>query len=82
MTLHDFDLIATDPDRRPRGRLPHRHGPVRTPVFMPVGTRATVKALPEQLREIGAQIVLANTYTCFYAPEAISSPRRAACTRS
>ncbi len=45
------------------GRLETRHGVVDTPVFMPVGTNATVKALdPDDLHEIGAQIILANTY--------------------
>ncbi len=70
MTLHDFDLIATDPGTAARAGVFHTaHGPVRTPVFMPVGTRATVKGvLPEQLREIGAQIVLANTYHLFLRP--------------
>lgn len=39
------------------------HGPVETPVFMPVGTKATVKAMtPEELEEVGAQIILANTF--------------------
>jgi queuine tRNA-ribosyltransferase len=45
------------------GRLETSHGPVDTPVFMPVGTNATVKALdPDDLHEIGAQIILTNTY--------------------
>ena len=45
------------------GRLETGHGTVETPVFMPVGTQATVKGLtPDQLREAGAQMVLANTY--------------------
>jgi queuine tRNA-ribosyltransferase len=46
-----------------RGRLTTLHGAVETPVFMPVGTQGTVKALtPVHLREIGAQIILGNTY--------------------
>jgi queuine tRNA-ribosyltransferase len=49
--------------RAREGVLHTPHGPVETPVFMPVGTNATVKALdPDDLREIGASIVLANTY--------------------
>jgi len=45
------------------------HGPVRTPAFMPVGTRATVKgALPRDLREIGSQMLLANTYHLHLRP--------------
>jgi queuine tRNA-ribosyltransferase len=45
------------------GQLETPHGPVETPVFMPVGTNATVKALdPDDVREIGARIILSNTY--------------------
>ncbi len=70
MTLHDFDLIATDPATAARSGVFHTaHGPIKTPVFMPVGTRATVKGvLPDQLRDIGAQVVLANTYHLFLRP--------------
>ena len=59
-----FDLISTDTATAARrGRLRTRHGVVETPIFMPVGTQGTVKALtPEHLREIGAQIILGNTY--------------------
>lgn len=46
-----------------RGCLRTRHGEVQTPIFMPVGTQGTVKGLmPEQLRLVGAQIILGNTY--------------------
>jgi queuine tRNA-ribosyltransferase len=49
--------------------LTTRHGVVQTPVFMPVGTQATVKAItPENLRECGAQIILGNTYHLFVRP--------------
>lgn len=70
MTLNEFDLIATDPATAARsGVFNTAHGPVRTPVFMPVGTRATVKGvLPDQLREIGAQVVLSNSYHLFLRP--------------
>ncbi len=59
-----FQLLGTDPATAARrGRLATRHGVIETPMFMPVGTQGTVKALsPAQLREIGAQIILGNTY--------------------
>ncbi|HUL54603.1 MAG TPA: tRNA guanosine(34) transglycosylase Tgt [Opitutaceae bacterium] len=59
-----FTRLQTDPTTAARrGRLATRHGIVETPVFMPVGTQGTVKALtPAHLREIGAQIILGNTY--------------------
>lgn len=59
-----FELLKTDAATAARrGRLQTRHGVVETPVFMPVGTQGTVKALtPAHLREIGAQIILGNTY--------------------
>ncbi len=51
------------------GRLTTPHGSLDTPVFMPVGTNATVKALdPDDLREVGAQIILANTYHLYLRP--------------
>src|SRR3712207_5130767 len=57
-----FELLATDGAAR-RGRLHTAHGPVDTPLFMPVGTQATVKGLtPEQLEQAGARILLGNTY--------------------
>ncbi|MBI2511533.1 MAG: tRNA guanosine(34) transglycosylase Tgt [Opitutae bacterium] len=63
MSAH-FDLLKTDTATAARrGRLRTRHGVIETPIFMPVGTQGTVKALtPAQLREIGAQIILGNTY--------------------
>ncbi|MBI3878057.1 MAG: tRNA guanosine(34) transglycosylase Tgt [Verrucomicrobia bacterium] len=59
-----FDLLRTDSDTKARlGRLRTAHGVVDTPVFMPVGTQASVKALdPRELREMGTQIILGNTY--------------------
>jgi len=51
------------------GEIQTEHGKITTPVFMPVGTKATVKAiLPEQLKEIGAQIILGNTYHLYLQP--------------
>ena len=47
------------------------HGKIETPIFMPVGTRASVKGLaPEEVKNAGAQIILANTYHCFLRPGA------------
>ena len=65
-----FRITATDGMAR-AGVLETAHGPVETPVFMPVGTKATVKAmLPGELRGLGAQIVLANAYHLFFRPGA------------
>ena len=51
------------------GRLTTPHGVVETPVFMPVGTNATVKALdPDDLHEVGAQMILGNTYHLYLRP--------------
>jgi queuine tRNA-ribosyltransferase len=59
-----FELLKTDASTRARlGKLTTPHGVVDTPVFMPVGTQASVKALdPRELREMGTQIILGNTY--------------------
>jgi queuine tRNA-ribosyltransferase len=59
-----FQLLKTDTATAARrGRLRTNHGFVDTPMFMPVGTQGTVKALtPTHLREVGAQIILGNTY--------------------
>src|SRR5262249_23300223 len=67
-SLMRFELLATDGAAR-RGRLTTAHGIVDTPVFMPVGTQATVKALtPDDLETAGAQIVLGNTYHLLLRP--------------
>jgi queuine tRNA-ribosyltransferase len=70
MAAHGFRLIATDSSTAARrGVLATAHGPVDTPVFMPVGTRATVKGLTwDQVGSLGASIVLANTYHLFLRP--------------
>lgn len=59
-----FDVLARDPDSLARcGRLHTAHGVVHTPVFMPVGTQATVKSLtPEDVSGLGFEIILGNTY--------------------
>ena len=63
-----FEVLATDGHAR-RGRLALAHGTVNTPVFMPVGTYGTVKAMaPNELAEIGAQIVLGNTFHLWLRP--------------
>ena len=67
--LH-FELSATDARAR-RGRLTLRSGTVETPVFMPVGSRASVRGLlPAQLRECGAQMLLGNAYHLALRPGA------------
>ena len=65
-----FELLATDTETSARrGRLTTRRGVIETPVFMPVGTQGTVKGvLPEQLLELGAQIILGNTYHLYLRP--------------
>jgi queuine tRNA-ribosyltransferase len=67
-----FELLQTSNECDARlGVLHTKHGPVETPVFMPVGTQATVKATtPEELREVGAQIILSNTYHLLLRPGA------------
>ena len=63
-----FELLTTDGGAR-RGRLTLAHGVVETPVFMPVGTYGTVKAMtPRDLDEIGAQICLGNTFHLWLRP--------------
>ncbi len=61
MPFH-FELLKTQ-GRARAGILHTPHGPIPTPVFAPVGTQATVKAVPPRdLQEIGASLILANTY--------------------
>lgn len=65
-----FDLLATSGAAR-RGRITTAHGTVETPAFMPVGTRATVKAMtPDAVRAAGAEMILANTYHLMLRPGA------------
>ena len=65
-----FELLTKDPKTRARrGRLHTAHGIIETPVFMPVGTQATVKSMmPEQLRELEVEILLCNSYHLFLRP--------------
>jgi queuine tRNA-ribosyltransferase len=65
-----FMVLKTDPETTARrGRITTRHGTVETPVFMPCGTQATVKALtPDELMGMGAELVLCNTYHLYLRP--------------
>ena len=65
-----FELLKTDPATPARlGRITTPRGPIETPVFMPVGTQGSVKALdPRELREMGTQVILGNTYHLFIRP--------------
>ena len=65
-----FDIEACDPHSRARaGRITTAHGVIETPVFMPVGTRGSIKSLtPDEVRNHGAQIILGNTYHLYLQP--------------
>ncbi len=65
-----FSIITTDPHSSARcGVLETAHGSIPTPVFMPVGTRASVKSVePRELKEINVHIILANTYHLYLKP--------------
>jgi queuine tRNA-ribosyltransferase len=69
MTL-TFKIEARDPHSRARaGRITTAHGVIETPVFMPVGTRGSIKSLtPDEVRDHGAQIILGNTYHLYLQP--------------
>ena len=66
----NYELVAEDSKTGARAGLLHTpHGTFTTPMFMPVGTQATVKTVtPEELEEMGAQIILSNTYHLFLRP--------------
>lgn len=66
----DFKFIKKDSHSKARlGKITTPHGQVNTPVFMPVGTQATVKAMtPEELKDIGVEILLSNTYHLYLRP--------------
>src|SRR3989442_1224583 len=65
-----FELLTKDPKTRARrGRLHTAHGVIETPIFMPVGTQATVKSMmPDQLRQLNVEILLCNSYHLFLRP--------------
>ena len=66
----EFELIKESAECNARlGKLHTPHGTIDTPIFMPVGTKATVKAMtPEELKNLGAQIILSNTYHMYLRP--------------
>ena len=65
-----YELLHIDKNTGARRGIVHTpHGDIQTPVFMPGGTQATVKSMtPEELKQIGAQIILANTYHLYLRP--------------
>jgi queuine tRNA-ribosyltransferase len=68
MPFH-FEVLATDPTGARLGRITTPHGVIETPIFMPVGTAATVKGQTQQdLETLGAQIILGNTYHLYLRP--------------
>ncbi|MGL5268988.1 MAG: tRNA guanosine(34) transglycosylase Tgt [Selenomonadaceae bacterium] len=70
MTAIRYELIKQCPETGARaGRIHTPHGTFDTPIFMPVGTQATVKTMsPEELKDMGAGIILSNTYHLFLRP--------------
>ena len=66
----EYELLHEDKNTGARRGIVHTpHGDIQTPVFMPVGTQATVKSMtPEELKQIGAQIILSNTYHLYLRP--------------
>ena len=71
-SLFTYDILAEDPGTDARTGVLHTpHGDVPTPIFMPVGTKATVKGLmPSTLEQLGTKILLANTYHLSMRPGA------------
>ncbi|MET0654865.1 MAG: tRNA guanosine(34) transglycosylase Tgt, partial [Pseudoxanthomonas sp.] len=68
MSRMSFELLGTDGIAR-RGRLSFPRGTVETPAFMPVGTYGSVKGiLPEHIEELGAEIILGNTFHLYLRP--------------
>ncbi|MGV8922021.1 MAG: tRNA guanosine(34) transglycosylase Tgt [Thermomonas sp.] len=68
MSRMSFQLLGTDGAAR-RGRIEFPRGVIETPAFMPVGTYGTVKGvLPQQVKDLGAQIILGNTFHLFLRP--------------
>ncbi|MDX9894080.1 MAG: tRNA guanosine(34) transglycosylase Tgt, partial [Desulfofustis sp.] len=62
-------LSTSSESQARRAVVTTRHGTIQTPVFMPVGTQATVKAItPDNLKDIGAEVILGNTYHLFVRP--------------
>lgn len=70
MSAIEFSITANDPASAARtGSIATPHGTIPTPIFMPVGTQATVKAMtPDELVQVGARIILGNTYHLYLRP--------------
>ncbi len=70
MSALTYKLIKKDKRTKARrGEITTKHGTIQTPVFMPVGTAGAVKAMrPEEVKEIGAEIILSNTYHLYLRP--------------
>jgi queuine tRNA-ribosyltransferase len=68
--MFSFELLKESKECKARlGKMHTNHGDIETPIFMPVGTKATVKSMtPEELKEIEAQIILSNTYHLYLRP--------------
>lgn len=68
--MFQFELLKKSKECKARlGKIKTNHGEIETPIFMPVGTRATVKTMtPEELKDLKAQIILSNTYHLFLKP--------------
>jgi queuine tRNA-ribosyltransferase len=68
--MFKFELIKESKECKARiGKIYTNHGIIETPIFMPVGTKATVKAMtPEELKSLEAQIILGNTYHLYLRP--------------
>lgn len=66
-----YELLHEDKNSGARRGIVHTpHGDIQTPVFMPVGTQATVKSMtPEEVKDLGAQIILSNTYHLIFRTE-------------
>ena len=70
MAIFEYEILKECKSTGARiGRFHTPHGSFETPIFMPVGTQATVKAVtPRDLKEIGAQVILSNTYHLYLRP--------------
>lgn len=70
MSAIDFNIEKKIPGKRGRaGILKTKHGDIMTPAFVPVATKGTIKAVtPEQMKELGSQVILANTYHLYLQP--------------
>jgi len=68
--MFKFELLKDSKECKARLGIIHtNHGDIETPIFMPVGTKATVKAMtPEEMKDLEAQIILSNTYHLYLRP--------------